>query len=87
MLSAGGQHPIRFDRALGDEVVDERADVRRGSRERHVLSPEGALRGVDARNNSLRSRLFVTRRSVDLPSVKEPRHLLCFKSRARAPLG
>ena len=72
MLGARGEHAIRLEASLGDQVVDEDADVRlvAPQLERRLASAR-AMRRVDPGDESLRRGLFVAGRAVDLPGEKQ----------------
>ena len=67
------------------EIVDQDADVRLVAPERRTARPRDRLRGVDARDQSLRGGLLVAGRAVDLPGEKQPAHALASRASRRAP--
>ena len=78
MLRAGGEHPIRLEAALGDQVVDENPDVGLVAPQLERRRAPRRARRVDARHESLGRRLFVAGRAVDLPGEKESRQRAWF---------
>ena len=66
MFRPRGHHAVRLVGALGDEVVDEHADVRLVAREHDGLPSFESERGVETRDEPLRRRLFVSAAAVDL---------------------
>jgi len=66
MFGATGEHAIRLARAPRHEVVDEHADVAFAALGDERLLATCGARGVDAGDQALRGRLFVTRGPVDL---------------------
>ena len=74
VLGPRSEHPVRLVHSLGDQVVDQHADVR--------LVPAQDERGliarvesrVDARHQPLGRSLLVARGTVELPGAEEPAH-------------
>src|ERR1700712_3459525 len=58
---------VGFGHALGNEVIDEHADVRGGAIEYDGRSVRGQTGRIDSSHNSLCASLLITRCSVDLP--------------------
>ena len=75
VFGPGGEHPVRLVRALRDEIVDHDPDVALRSRNDDRRSAQNGLRRIDPGDQSLASRLFVSRRSVDLSGKEESRQL------------
>src|SRR5262249_43192960 len=70
-LRAGREHPVRFQAAFGDQIVDEDANVRLVAPELEPVAAASKARRVDPRDQTLRRGFFVTGRAVDLPGEKE----------------
>ena len=83
VLAARGHDAVRLLRALGHEVVDERADVAVGASEDQRLSSEQLECGVHARDEALHRRLLIARRAVELPRAVKPRDALAFERRVK----
>ena len=81
VLRAGGHDAVRLVRALGHEVVHERADVPVRAAEDHRRAPEQLERCVHARNKALHRRLLIAGRAVELPRAVEAGHFLGFQRR------
>jgi hypothetical protein len=73
MLGARGEHPVRLEAPLRDQVVDHDADVGFVAAENERRAAPGTLCGVDPGDDSLPRRLFVTGRAVNLTGEKQPR--------------
>ena len=79
MLGAAGEHAVGFARALGDEVVDEDAEVgffAFGVPGLAVLYAQG---GVDTGKQTLGSRFFVAGGAVDLSGEIEVLDVAAFQ--------
>ena len=81
VLRARREHAVGLARRARDEVVEHHARVRLAAREPHGIEPARAASGVQAREQSLRARLLVAARAVDLPGEEEPRDALGFRRR------
>ena len=81
VLRAGGHDAVRFVRALGHEIVHERADVPVRAAEDHRRAPEQLERCVHARNKALHRRLLIAGRAVELPRPVEAGHFFGFQRR------
>ena len=81
VLRAGGHDAVRFVRALGHEVVHERADVPVRAAEDHRLTSQQLQRRVHARDEALHGRLLVAGRTVELPRAVEAGHFLGLERR------
>ena len=81
VLRTGGHDAVRFVRALGHEVVHERADVPVRAAEDHGLPPQQLQRRVHACDEALHGRLLIAGRAVELPRAVETGHLLGLERR------
>ena len=81
VLRAGGHDAVRLVRALGHEIVHERADVPVRAAEDHRRAPEQLQRRVHARNKALHCRLLIAGRAVELPRSVETGHFLGLQRR------
>jgi len=72
VLRQGGEHAIGFGQLLGDEIVDENANVGFLARKNERLLAAQGAHGVDAGHQPLGSRLFIARGPVNLSGKKEP---------------
>ena len=81
VLRAGGHDAVRFVRALGHEIVHERADVPVRAAEDHRRAPEQPERRVHARDEALHRRLLIAGRAVELPRPVEAGHFLGLQRR------
>ena len=79
VLAAAGHHAVGLVRALGDQVVDQRADVglSPGQNERLLSLPRQG--GVDARREALDRRLLVPGGPAELPRAVEAGDLLALQ--------
>ena len=69
VFAAGGHHPVGLVGALGDEIVDEGADVAlRPGEDEIALAPQ-LPHGVDPGRKALDCRLLVPGRTVELPGT------------------
>src|SRR5262249_34682293 len=71
MLRARREHAIRLEAALGNQVVDEDADVRLVSPQLETVPMLYRQRRIDAGNQSLRGGLLVAGCPIDLASQIE----------------
>ena len=70
------EHTVGFVGPLGDQVVDQDADVGICAREHQRLAPAHGAGGVDAGQQALAGGLLITRRAVDLAGqVQAPNSL------------
>ena len=81
VFRAGGHDAVRFVRALGHEIVHERADVSVRAAEDHGLPAQQLQRRVHARDEALHGRLLIAGRAVELPCAVETGHLLGLERR------
>ena len=81
VFRAGGHDAVRFVRALGHEIVHERADIPVRAAEDHRRAPEQLERRVHARNKALHRRLLIAGRAVELPRPVEAGHFLGLQRR------
>ena len=81
VLRTGGHDAVRFVRALGHEVVHERADVPVRAAEDHGLPSQQLQRRVHARNKALHGRLLIAGRAVELPRAVEAGHFFGLERR------
>mgnify|MGYP001851183347 CR=1 FL=1 len=79
VFRARGHHAVGFVRSLRHEVVDEHADIRLIAPQNEGRQSAQFERRVQPRNQSLRRRLFVAARAVDLPRGVQSFHLLEFE--------
>ena len=79
VLGPGGKHPVRFETAFRDQVVDQDADVGFVPSDFEGRPAERTARGVDPRDKALRRGLFVPRCPVDLPGQEEAADPLGFE--------
>src|SRR5271166_5245982 len=71
-LSARGKHPVGFVGALADQVVDQNPCVSLGaSNDDRILLADSAC-GVEASDQALAARFFVSGRPIDLPGKVQP---------------
>ena len=82
ILRAGGEHTVWLVNTLGDEVVDEDANIRLVARENERLFATNLADGIDSRNETLTGGLLVTRRAIDLPCHEEILENLAFEAMA-----
>src|SRR5262249_39557420 len=80
MLGARREHAVRLETALGNQIVDKDADVPfvAAHFESGLLARTRCR--IGARNQSLRCRLLVTGRSVDLPGEEKALDALRFEA-------
>mmetsp|Transcript_34667 Transcript_34667/g.75757 ORF Transcript_34667/g.75757 Transcript_34667/m.75757 type:complete len:553 (+) Transcript_34667:397-2055(+) len=71
VLRPRGQHAVRLPQVLGDEVVDERADVAALAGQHQQRLARRVLRRVHARHQPLRRRLLVPGGAVELAREEE----------------
>ena len=79
MFRAGSHHSVRFVRAFRDEIVDQNADICLIAPQNDGIFAAERERGVQACDQSLRRRLFVAARAVDLPRGVKVFHLFEFQ--------
>ena len=72
MFRSGCEHPVGFQTALGDQVIDQDADVRVMALKFECLCALRVACGIDACHESLRRGFLVARGAVDLSSQKKP---------------
>ena len=72
IFRTAGKHAIGLGDAMGDEVVDQHADIGLGARRIPAIALLRAQCRVDAGEQPLRRSLFVAGRAVDLPSEEQP---------------
>ena len=83
MLGAAGEHAVRLGRRLGDQVVDQHADVRLVAPQDEIgYAAGGVSGGVDAGDEALGGGLFVAAGAVDLPGEEQAGDLLRLQRRA-----
>src|SRR3546814_1774799 len=70
-LGARGEHAVGLDRALGDQVVDQHADVGLVAARRPRLFLLHEARGVDTRDQPLRRGFLVAGGAVDLAGEEQ----------------
>src|SRR5215203_2920138 len=73
MLGARSEHPIWFEAASGDEIVNENADVRLVTTQDERLVAPRASGCIDASHQSLSGGLLVSRGPVDLAGEEKAR--------------
>ena len=66
ILGPGGEHAIRFFGTLGDQVIDQHADISLVAADDEFRRPLYLQRRVDPSDDSLGRRLLIARRAVDL---------------------
>ena len=71
VLGTRGEHAVGFVHAAGHKVIDEHTDVRLVAGECERLSSCRVLVGVNAGNESLSCRFFISRCAVDLSGEEE----------------
>ena len=76
VFRARGEHAVRLQRAVRDEVVDQHADVRLVATRRPWRLAAHRARGIQARDEALRGGLLVAGRAVDLAREEQPAHAL-----------
>ena len=79
VLGATGEHAVRFLHALGDQIVDQHAQIRLGAARYPgflVLRQQGR---IQARQHALRGRFLVAGGAVDLAGEEQARHGLRFQ--------
>ena len=74
-----GHHAVGFVRTLGDEVVDEDADVRLVAGKHHLFPSFQPQRGVEPRHEPLRRRLLVAAAPVELTRKVQPGEEFAFQ--------
>ena len=75
MLGPRREHPIGLETSLGDQIVDENADVRLVAPELESARPRASASaecGVDPCDQTLRRGFLVPRRAVDLSGQEQP---------------
>ena len=75
-LCPRSKHAVRLVGTLGNEVVHQDADVSLGAIEVKRRFTAYRKSGVDARHQTLRRRLLIAGRPIDLPGEKQPRKAL-----------
>ena len=81
VLCPRGHHAVGFVCALGDEVVDEHADIRAVAGEHDGRFAVETSRAIDAGDYALRRRLFIAAAAVDLPCEEQTLDRLCLERR------
>ena len=81
VFRAGGHDAVRLVRALGHEVVHERADVPVRAAEDHRRAAQQLQRRVHACDEALHGRLLIAGRAVELPRTVEAGHFFGFQRR------
>src|SRR5690606_33814669 len=76
VFGARGEHAIRLGRAVGDQVVDQHAQVGLVAPRRPRFQRAHGARGVDAGEQALGRGLLVTGGAVDLAGEEQPRYRL-----------
>ena len=67
VLGPRREHAIGLGDALRHQIVDHHAEIALGPIEHDLPAPARARRGVEACDQALRRRFFVSRGAVDLP--------------------
>src|SRR5689334_8873758 len=83
MFRPRSEHPIRFVYSLRDQVVDQDADIRLLSVDSKRRSISCCQSGIDAGNQSLASRLFVSGGAVNLTREKQAFDTRCLEQRSQ----
>jgi len=79
-LGAAGEHAVGLGHALGDEVVDQYAEVGLVARRQPGRLAPALQGGVEAGEQPLGRGLFVASGAVDLPSEEQAADLLGFEA-------
>jgi hypothetical protein len=82
VLRPGRENPVRLINTLLDQILDKHTDVRLFSPNPERLSTLRVQRRVYSRQKSLARRLFITRRSIDLPRVEKSGQTSCLQIRS-----
>src|SRR5437868_5591847 len=72
VFSTRGEHAVWFGHAARDQIVDHYAKIPFGAVEQDVRAAAGQRRGIDPGHETLRRRLFVPGRAVDLTRQEQP---------------
>ncbi len=79
MFGPGSKHPVGFLGSLGDQIIDEDADIGFVSAEYKRFFASEFEHGVGARHKSLAGRFLISRGSIDLPGEVQMLNPLGFK--------
>ena len=83
VFRARGHDAVGLVRALGDQIVDERADIAVRPLQDHRRLALELQRRVDARHEALHSGLLIARRAVELPRAVEAGDLFALERRQK----
>src|SRR5262249_19746828 len=79
MLRSGREHAVRLQTSLGNQVVDQDADVPLVALEFKGTEPVCVARRSDSRDQTLRGGFLIAGSAVDLSGKKQSPHALCFE--------
>ena len=79
VFGATGEHAVGLGGSLGNEVIDQHAEVRLAARRHPGLQVAGGARRIQARQQSLCGGFFVAGGAVDLAGEIEPAEALGFE--------
>ena len=83
VFRARGHDAVGLVRALGDQIVDERADIAVRPLQDHRRLALELQRRVDARHEALHRGLLIARRAVELPRAVEAGDLFALERRQK----
>ena len=81
ILRPRGEHPVRLGDPAGHEIIDHHAEIAVRAIEHDRVGTAGRQSRVQARDNSLRRRLLISGRAVDLSGQEETRQALGLQRR------
>ena len=82
-LCSAGEHPVGLGYTPGDQIIDQDPDIGFVTAKDHGIGVRRGPGRIQARDQALSRRLFVTGGAIDLACQIEARQALDFESRAQ----